>query len=415
VLDRLGDPKGDVSRYCFEGVIELIYRTPAYELIKALAWFPHDANREALGVVTALPELDRDDGLVTLERLSLVNRSDRRFNLLPLTKEYVLSGITDPGESERLERQIVAYFQRRCADYSSDLWNWKNYAWLLPEGENVLGIVDWALAYDEDDVALSLTRATMRFLDTQGRWSELERYGEELYLLAKKGRDRLTLAWICVYWLGWLYAEKGDANRAEGLTREGLSFYRELGNVKGECLAMAYTARALRCAGKLKESRALCQEALELAENHEYGDGVASAHGEFAKLARDHGDWQRSRRHWEKAINWCEEHENEADLDISFLMGALGNLGWVEFQLDNPSRGKELIGRSQRFFTHMGGRGYATTLHLRMAMIEHTLGNLDSARKHAEETVFWAEKLGREGELRTARDLLSQIQTTLDN
>jgi len=39
----------------------------------ALSLFATDANREALGYMADLPELDRDDGLAELERLSLVN------------------------------------------------------------------------------------------------------------------------------------------------------------------------------------------------------------------------------------------------------------------------------------------------------------------------------------------------------
>jgi hypothetical protein len=64
VLLRLGQPSGDISRFCFEGVVENIRGKPAHKLLMALSIFGTDASREALGYVADLPELDRDEGLV---------------------------------------------------------------------------------------------------------------------------------------------------------------------------------------------------------------------------------------------------------------------------------------------------------------------------------------------------------------
>jgi hypothetical protein len=86
VLTRLGQPTSDIARFCFEGTIEQIRGKPAHQLLMALSLCDKSASREALGYATGLPELDRDDGLVKLEKLSLVNKHGNRFSLLPLTR-----------------------------------------------------------------------------------------------------------------------------------------------------------------------------------------------------------------------------------------------------------------------------------------------------------------------------------------
>jgi hypothetical protein len=88
VLQRLEHPGGDIAHFCFDRAIDLIRDRPSYTLLMALSSFPSDANRDALGYVTSLSELTRDESLVTLEKLSLVNRNDGRFSLLPLTKRF---------------------------------------------------------------------------------------------------------------------------------------------------------------------------------------------------------------------------------------------------------------------------------------------------------------------------------------
>jgi LuxR family glucitol operon transcriptional activator len=98
VLRRLGEPTGDIARFCFEGAMESIQSKPAHTLLIALSLLDGKANRDRLGKVTDLPELDRDEGLVRLERLSLVNKQGDRFFILPLVREYVLPTTTSMSE-----------------------------------------------------------------------------------------------------------------------------------------------------------------------------------------------------------------------------------------------------------------------------------------------------------------------------
>jgi LuxR family glucitol operon transcriptional activator len=97
VLKGLGAPQGDIARFCFERTVECIKGKNAHQALLALAVFATDANREAIGYVAGFGEdmFSRDEGLVELERLSLANKKDGRFSLLPLTRAYAISLFPD--------------------------------------------------------------------------------------------------------------------------------------------------------------------------------------------------------------------------------------------------------------------------------------------------------------------------------
>ncbi|MGQ9468184.1 MAG: NB-ARC domain-containing protein, partial [Anaerolineae bacterium] len=93
VVRWLGDATGDLPRYCVGGQVDLAQqRDPnAGKLLLACSLFDREAgaSREALGAVADLPRADRDDGLTLLQRLNLLNRTDKdRFWMLPIVQEY---------------------------------------------------------------------------------------------------------------------------------------------------------------------------------------------------------------------------------------------------------------------------------------------------------------------------------------
>jgi hypothetical protein len=98
VLRRLGNPRGDVARFCFDGAtVERIRGKSAYEILLALVVLAPDVSREAAGYVAELGEdiLSYDEALIELEKLAFVNRRNGRFGLLPLTKAYAISPSSD--------------------------------------------------------------------------------------------------------------------------------------------------------------------------------------------------------------------------------------------------------------------------------------------------------------------------------
>jgi molecular chaperone DnaK len=109
VLDRLGQPNSDIARFCFEEVIQRIKGKPPYHLLMALSIIQNHAEREALGYITALSIMDLDDGLVELEKLSLINHDEATFWMLPLTRDYVRAELAKDG---RYKNQLEHRYQQ---------------------------------------------------------------------------------------------------------------------------------------------------------------------------------------------------------------------------------------------------------------------------------------------------------------
>ena len=409
VLHRLGQPTGDISRFCFEGAVERISGKPAHKLLMVLSLCAESASRESLGYATELAEFDRDDGLVELEKLSLVNKSGDRFWLLPLTKQYAAAEFEKSAEKELLREKWIEYFRTLSEEYGGKYWNWTNYDWLLLEGNNILSIVDWAISTDQEKIALPLTYATRWYLEITETVSKSIAYGEQFYRIAQSLNDKRTWAWVCNRWLLRRYAYQGNYEYAEELARKSLSLYKELNDVKGICLAKNYLGGALRLAGKFQVAKEMYEQAMNFAIEHNYGDGIASIHFELGKLAQENKNWQEAKMHWKQVIDWCESHNNETDLGIVSLMSAISELGWVEFHLGSHSQGIELIERSLEFFDNKEWKGFTARLHGRLGHIQKILGNKSQALEHFKEALFWAERLGMERQLEGAKALLNEL------
>ncbi|MBD2666543.1 putative signal transduction protein with Nacht domain protein [Richelia sinica FACHB-800] len=95
VFHRLGNAQGDIARFCFENALSLIKEKAAYTLLICICISTYKNNREFLGKIANLSKLDTEDGLVALEKLSLVNQQNGCYNVLPLVKEYILTKIAD--------------------------------------------------------------------------------------------------------------------------------------------------------------------------------------------------------------------------------------------------------------------------------------------------------------------------------
>ena len=414
VLHRLGQPSSDISRFCFEGAVERISGKPAHKLLMVLSLCAESASRESLGYATELAEFDRDDGLVELEKLSLVNKSSDRFWLLPLTKQYAAAEFEKSVEKEQLREKWVEYFKKFSEEYSDEYWKWTNYDWLLIEGDNILLLIDKLIVAEQGEVALSFVRAIKRYLDMKGRYQELATYGETLQLIAQTKNNKHILAWLSHSWLSWLYLTQGDIDHAMRSAIKSLSLYEELNDVKGKCFILTGIGRIFREKGEYAKAEEKFDQAIRLAKEFNLKDGIAATYFGLGILARDEEKWDEAKTYLQKVINWCEENVEDLNRDVSIHMSAMGQLGWVEFHLGNLQKAIDFVERSLMFVERFGGKFHATSLYFKLATIENALGNHEKAFQHAQEAHFWAERLGMVRELEGTKALLRELNAELN-
>jgi tetratricopeptide (TPR) repeat protein len=210
VLHRLGQPTSDIARFCFGEVVEHLHDKPAYSLLMALSIFVSDTNREMLGIATELPELDRDDALATLERLSLVNHRAGRFVLLPLTRVFV-SGIADKAFLNNCRQRALWWINNRLQAFVEGQWSKKSL--LEIERDNYLALIDWALDAGHEEDALLALRRLHWYLWSTGYWADLFHYLPIGIQVAERRGDMIYLARFHRH-LGNLYRFQGNIQTA---------------------------------------------------------------------------------------------------------------------------------------------------------------------------------------------------------
>jgi tetratricopeptide (TPR) repeat protein len=415
VLRRLGDAHGDIAKFCFDESLGRIKNKPAYKTLIALSLFATDASREALGHVADLPAYDRDEGLVELENLSLVDRKGGRFRFLPITKSFALSEL---NQNQKLHLEMgkrwIAYLRELCSEVVDDYyWRHKSYSFYT-EGENILEAINWATNYGSAEDVFELTYAAYDYSDIVGRWTELVELCDRAYKLAFSLK-RNEAAQVAVARLpsitGWIFMQRGAYEKAEENFLQSLEQYREMGRDIGEAIALQHLSAIYRKTDRFDEAKNCNDQAWAIAERLDDGDLKALINTSYGKLARDLRDWQLSWEYFSKVQEWFEKRVEETPRDEPLARGTWGHLASIAYQLGRYAEAKDLCLKSLEYYEELGTKGYLATLKYRLALIESALGEYGSAIVHVQEAVDWFDRLGMKPDHVEAIKLLNQLES----
>jgi hypothetical protein len=252
VLRRLGQPCQDISRFVFEGSMEHIHGTDAHKLAMALSLFATDATREVLGYVAGLDRdiLGRDEGLVDLERLSLLNKQGERFSLLPLTRSYLAHELTEAPEFEQaaFERMLTYYKQLATPEvrlgfpYWDGMTNYVRDESLEPESGNLVHTIHLALDRDYNADALDLFLSIVHSLNTWGLWDQRLELAHKLCQVAHQSQDPVEV-WLWVDAIGYISYQRQQFSEGIQALNTGRTLARQYGLVDALLLADAFEAR----------------------------------------------------------------------------------------------------------------------------------------------------------------------------
>jgi len=429
VLSRLGSAKGDVARFCFADTVERIRAKSAYRVLLALAVFATDAGRDALGVVAGLGEdvLSRDEGLVELEKLSLANKRDGRFNLLPLTKAYALS--LSPDERPFRLRQ-EAFYLDFCRQYGGSTENWKGYSKIDQERQNLIGLLEWCLQNQRWQALVDLQDRLRDYWELRGYWSEQQRWCqhalEGCFQLAvdlptsvdnrhKKGHFSLALCWIR------LNQDKFDEARSEAneaietlmpiKDQNGIAVaYRHLGLVdklQGEFeQGRGYPDRAKKHFDRSKEHY---QVALEIWQRLDNEREISSVLGNMGHLLIAQGRYSKARAFLRQALAIRREI-NDASR-ISTTLRGLGQLDELEGRFESAAA---CYGEALKIARQVGDRLSAGRAALERAELDCKRGNYQRAIRLAVQADESFQSLNKtafiERDARRVKKLLGQIR-----
>jgi tetratricopeptide (TPR) repeat protein len=377
IFDRLGQPTNDIAKFCFEAAIERIQNRPAQKLLMALSMFATDASRDALGYVANLSVLDRDDGLVDLEKLSLVNKKDDRFSFLPLTKSFALAELNKNSDStEEMRRRWLDYLRTLCKVTGEYYWRYESYTF-HDDADTILEAVDWSYGHgtakhgNAQDIFI-LTLAAYDYLEAVGQWNTILELCYKALDLARSIQDGIYIARFCSI-TGWILTQRGEYEDAASLFDESLNEYKMASVQEGEGIALQHLSTAYRKQKMFEKAKQLNDDALKIAENLGFGDLEALVNTNFGKLARDMGDWNLAWAYFTKVRDYFEGRVEETPRDEPLARSTWGHLAIVAYHLGRPEQAKELCLRSLKYFEVRGTKGYLATLKYRLALAEEAL------------------------------------------
>lgn len=410
VLRRLGQPADDVAQFCFAGSVERIRGRPAHHLLMALALFELDAGREALGYVVNLPEIDRDEGLVTLELLSLVNKRADRFRLSPLTKSFAQAEILDYPDFLATSRQRLVTYLKGLYEVIDSEYYWRNYNYaFLDEGSTIIETFDWVYREGTAQDVITLAFAARDYLEVLGQFNRALEICRRALGRAESAQNSIGIARLANT-VGWLLREQGEYQPAEGMFNQALTIYRSLDNREGECITVQHLAGIHRKRKSFDKARMLYDKSLRTALELETGDLVALINTQLGLLARDTGQWHQAWDYFTKAKNWFERRTEKSPRDEPLARGIWGHLALVSLRLGRPKEAKELCLKSLEFFETQGTKGYLANLKYWLALIEDALGETEVASLHAQEATDWFDRLGMKPDFEKSQQLLVRLQ-----
>ncbi len=300
VLRRLGTATSDIARYCFEGAMEHLRGKPAHQLLMALSQFATDAGREALGHVADLPELDRDEGLVELERLSLVNKSGARFWMLPLTKQYAMHQVSGAAESGRkMSDRWLGFLMTIASQWGGA--NVRQFENLDPDRDNLLEAMSWCWRSGEENTGAQLTRLTGLYFWMRGLWKECIANGERALAVAEATQDRELEALICQE-IGRVYYSSSELVKAARYQEQSLGAYQALHDNEGISRMAGRLGITCTRLKKYEEADELYRQGLEIARTFGYSNNVARILGDMARQAIDQKKWGLAGEYLDEAI-----------------------------------------------------------------------------------------------------------------
>lgn len=401
VLKRLGQPQEDIARFCFDEALSLIRQHPARKLLLALSLFETGATRQTVGQVAGLGDdiLIRDEGLVQLERLSLVNKEHGRFTLLPLTRDYATAErLKNPTEDRELVENWLSFYIDLVQKDGSNHARWYNFDILTEEGQNILTAVDWTFSAGRIHEALILMTSVFWYLDMMGRWTDALKYGDKAIELASLENEHLALAGVCRQ-AGWIKAQFGQFAEADVYFQRGLD---AAGKVPGKEGIMKHTdlliviGQATRKAGDFQQAKEVFDRCQQAIETHQLSSEIqADLDFELGKWARDQQDWPAAQYYFQQVLDWADEmRKQERGHQYDMALGTQGNMAFVLFQRGDYEEARTICLRAMRFFEKQGGKPYFAILNYRFALIEESLGNIQSAKRHAQTALLLAQQMG---------------------
>jgi tetratricopeptide (TPR) repeat protein len=406
VLTRLGLPNDDVAQFCFEAAVASIRDSPAYQLLLALSLFATDASRDALGEIAALPELDRDDGLVMLEKLSLISKSGRRFRMLPLTQIYSRAQLANESNTElKLRDRWLQWLLDLLSDTVT--WQAQKFEAVRPDLQNIMAAIEHCSQVGDWETCRTLVQRADMHLWHMGTLNSLENY---YYLIVENAvqQEQPRVQAQFLRRLANLHELRDELDKAQDEATRAVSLDIVHGEEK-ELVRALYNLSAVQLKnGQYDSARQSAETACELAMKQGDLRHAVRNQCQLAKIAICEGNMDSADGILTAALQQADQFEKTGDDDwiLSTLYRLMGEVAVSRRDYQSAERYYQLGLDAAR---GLGMRTMEIRAMCRMAELAAVTGDTIQARAMARAASELCTRFGMEKESATMKDLLERM------
>jgi predicted ATPase/DNA-binding SARP family transcriptional activator len=267
------------------------------------------ATAEAVCADEALDASDLGDIIHTLVDKSLViavPRGDElRFTQLQTLAHYGREKLAERGDAERIRDAMAAHFSRLCARSTSAYVGDDQRAWLIAvdrEQDNLRGALEWAVANDDAETALTIAGGVSWPHWLAGTTVEAKRWLDDAFRC--KGEVSEHVRALALTGRGLIDFQLGKPEGVDADLSAALAIFRAHGDDGAISLTNSFYAEVAAARGDIDEGR---RRRLELLDHY-----LASPDSTFvtaalaysrAKLAGLDGDLEQSERYYREAAD----------------------------------------------------------------------------------------------------------------
>lgn len=263
-LRRLGDATGDITKFCFDGSIDLVRQKSAYPLILGLSLFYSSGSKDALRSISDLSALDCEEGLVDLVVLSLIDKFGDRYSLLPITKNFISSELERYTNKQSLFNRWVDWLEKWALDYGVDLdLHIQDKDMIEIEYENLLDCLDWCYRNQKWENYLRIVDGVFDYMLISNLFAPLSQImGRVNELLLTTGLATPRRYFI----LGYYYWYQSNYDQAGPLFEEARKLAEHENDLFSLTRILDCQSHLLSIEGKAVEAENLANKILEISE-----------------------------------------------------------------------------------------------------------------------------------------------------
>jgi tetratricopeptide (TPR) repeat protein len=367
-------------------------------VFERLSVFPGGCDLATAELVCAGDDLPADDiadlvqALVDKSLVIAVTDGDHlRFTQLQTLVQYGKEKLAERGEAGPVRDAMAAHFARLCAKSADAYIGDEQRSWLRTmdaERDNLRAALEWAIATDDADTALTVAGGASWPHWLSGTSVEGKRWLDDAFACAGSASPRSRA--LALTGRGLLDFQSGARTDVDADLEEALSIFEETDDLPGLALASSFYAEVAAVRREVDEARRRRRQHVELYARLPEGPFASAvlAYSE-AKLAVLEGDLDAGERHYREAT----AHFGMIDRPMMLSMCEAIVADFDERVDDFPAAAKGLEAAIGTNAT-LGLRGFNSSLLARLGWVLLQLDERDEARRRYDEALHAARWLG---------------------